>query len=138
MMLKDRFAKAWAEDLTQRVGLPCFPSRHDGLTAPPFGVVLVKQMEQTVPGSDVWTAEVRVVLVSDTSETGVVQQSEWLEAARAGIEATPRPAWDAQNRVRLYGFMIETVEQVTAQDDQGRRIYSDVLMIRAGVGGSAG
>lgn len=130
--VKDGLAKAWAEHLSGATGFPFFPHRHDGETAPPFGVVLAKRLRQTVPGDDVHEAELRIVVVGDTAETSAAQVRSRAGMTFAAIEATPRQAIDASNGVKLCGFMLEEVEQAGATDDDGRRIFSDVFFMRAG------
>lgn len=133
-LVKDGLAKAWASELTAGAGFPFFPHRHDGSTEPPFGVVVVKRLQPTVPGDDVHLAEVRVVVVSDSAETGAAQVQRRAGAAFAAIEATPRQGTDEANGVRLCGFMLENVESASGGGEDGKKIHSDVFMITAGVG----
>jgi hypothetical protein len=130
--VKDGLAKAWAEHLSGVTGFPFFPHRHNGETAPPFGVVLVKKLRQTVPGDDVHEVEVRVVVVGDTAETTPEVQRLRAGLAYAAIEGTPRQSIDAVNGVRLCGFMLEEVEQAGGSGEDGRKIHSDVFFIRGG------
>lgn len=131
-LVKDGLAKAWAEELTRGAEFPFFPHRHDGETAPPFGVVVVKRLRPVMPGDDVHTAEVRVVVVSDVAETSALEQHRRVGRAYAAIEATPRQAIDARNGVRLCGFVLEDIEQAGGSGEDGRKIHSDVFMITAG------
>lgn len=133
-LVKDGLAKAWAEDLTARAGFPFFPHRHDGETAPPFGVVVVKRLLPCIPGDDVHTAEVRVVVVHDTAESSAALVRQNAGKAYAAIEDTPRQGVDVANGVRLCGFMLEEIEQASGNGDDGRKVYSDVFMITAGAG----
>jgi hypothetical protein len=129
--LKDKLARAWAEDLTSR--LPgehvVYPGRRDGDVKPPFTVLVIRRMEQTTPGSDVWTAEGRLVVVCDAHQSGTPEQEQRLKEAHAALAATDTPCHDAGNGVRLYGFSVDTVEQATAA-----KVYSDVIFFTAGVG----
>lgn len=134
-MVKDGLAKAWAEHLTGAAGFPFFPHRHDGETAPPFGVVVVKRLRQTVPGDDVHEAEVRVVVVSDVADGTAAAQRQMVGQAYAALEATPRQGIDEGNGVRLCGFVLEEIEQASGRDDDGRMVYSDVFLLTAGVAG---
>jgi hypothetical protein len=132
-LAKDGLAKAWAEELTGSAGFPFFPHRHDGVTCPPFGVVVVKRLLPCHPGDDVHLAEVRIVVVSDAADTpSSVQRQRTGQAFRA-IESTPRHAHDVANGVRLCGFTLEEIEQAEARGDDERMIRSDVFMLRAGV-----
>jgi hypothetical protein len=132
-LVKDGLAKAWASELTAGAGFPFFPHRYDGITAPPFGVVVVKRLRPTVPGEDVHLADVRVVVVSDAADTPVAEQQRRAGRAYAAIEATPRQAEDLENGVRLCGFMLEEIEQASGGGEDGKKIHSDVFMITAGV-----
>jgi hypothetical protein len=132
-MLKHGLAKAWAEHLSGAAGFPFFPGRHDGDTAPPFGVVVVKSLRQTVPGDDVHVADVRVVVVSDVADGPARMQERKVEQAYAAIEGTPRQAVDLTNKVRLCGFVLEEIEQAQGSGDDGRMVYSDVFLLKAGV-----
>src|SRR4051812_5404862 len=104
--VKDGLAKAWAGQLTEAAEFPFFPHRHDGATAPPFGVVVVKRLQPTVPGDDVHLADVRVVVVTDAGETGAAEHQRLAGRAYKAIEETPRQGRDAANGVRLCGFML--------------------------------
>lgn len=132
-LVRDGLAKAWAEDLTTRVGFAFFPHRHNGETAPPFGVVVVKRLKPLMPGEDVHVAEVRVVVVSDVADTSAAEQRDRAGRTFAGIQGTPKRGTDAANGVRLCGFMLEDIEQASGTGDDGRKIFSDVFLITAGV-----
>jgi hypothetical protein len=131
-LVKDGLARAWAEDLTSRTGISFFPHRHDGRSAPPFGVVLVKRLRATVPGDDVWEVAVRVVLVTDTVDVTAFAHQVLAGKVRDAIEATPRQGLDTNNGVRLCGFMLEEIEQAEGTGDDGRKVRSDVFMVTAG------
>jgi len=133
-LVKDGLAKAWAQHLTEKVGFPFFPHRYDGESAPPFGVVVVKRLSPTVMGDDVHRAEVRVVVVSDFSEGAPVEQQKMAGAAYKGLLETPQHAVDESNGVRLCGFMVDDMEQAEGSGEDGRKVYSDVFMVTAGVG----
>jgi hypothetical protein len=133
-LVKDGLAQAWAEHLGEATGLAFFPQRHDGETSPPFGVVVVKRLLPTVPGDDMHLAELRVVVVSDAAETGTAEQQARLGAVYAAIEATPRQGVDEARGVRLCGFVVEEIEPASGTGDDGKRIYSDVILMRAGAG----
>jgi hypothetical protein len=135
-LVKDGLAKAWAEHLTEAAGFPFFPHRHDGESAPPFGVVVVKRLRQTVPGDDVHLAEVRVVVVTDSADTDCPEHRARVGRAYAALEATPRQGMDAANGVRLCGFMVEEIEQASGTGDDGKKIHSDVFMVTAGAAGA--
>lgn len=132
--VKDGLAKAWAEHLTDEADFPFFPHRHDQMTAPPFGVVLVKSLRPLVPGHDVHEAEVRVVVVADISDGPAAQHEARVQQAYAALEATPRQGRDVTHGVQLYGFMIEEIQQASGTGDDGRKVHSDVFLITAGVG----
>ena len=137
-MVKDGLAKAWADQLQTSSGIASFPHRHDALTAPPFMVVVVKRLRPLMLAEDVHEAEVRVVVVTDSADSNSARHRQLVGAAYAAIQATPRYATDPVNLVRLCGFVIEDIEQVSGAGDDGKKIYSDVFMIRAGVAGVAG
>jgi hypothetical protein len=102
------------------------------MTAPPFGVVVVKRLRPTVPGDDVHYAEVRIVVVSDSADVDAAMHRARVGQAYAAIEATPRSAIDEGNGVRLCGFMVEEVEQASGTAEDGKKIHSDVFMVTAG------
>lgn len=131
--VKDGLAKAWAEQLTESAGFPFFPGRYDGHTAPPFGVVVVKGLQPTVPGDDVHLAEVRVVVVTDSGETGAAEHKRLAGLAYTALEATPRSAIDEANGVRLCGFMLTDIQEASGTGDDGKKIHSDVFLVEAGV-----
>lgn len=133
--LKDALARAWADDLQSRVpaGHKVYPQRRprvDGAEVqPPFTVLAVMKMEQTTPGSNTWTAEVRVVVVCDKDQAESIEQERRVGEIYRAIEQTPIPAVDVERCVRLYGFAIDTIETAKAE-----KVYSDVVFVTAGVG----
>ena len=129
--LKEKVARAWAEDLAERVpaGHVVYASRREGQVAPPFTVLVIREMEQTTPGSNVWKAEGRLVVVCDKEGEGSGLQETRLAEAYAALEATDTPCEDVQEGVRLYGVAVERVEQARAE-----KVYSDVIFFTAGVG----
>ena len=131
-LVKDGLAKAWAEHLSEKAEFPFFPHRHDAETVPPFGVVVVKRLRPLVPGEDAHEAEVRIVVVSDHSETTPAQHRSIAGVAYAAINLTPPFGVDLANGVRLCGFAVEDVQQATGNAEDGRKIYSDVFIITAG------
>jgi hypothetical protein len=130
--LKDKLARAWAEDLQARVpsGHRVYAMRRDADAEPPFSVVTVMRMEQTVPGADVWLADVKAVVVCDRSQGGTLAQERRCAELYAALEATV-PGVDADKGVVLHGFSVDTVESAKAE-----QVYSDVIFITAGVGKS--
>lgn len=133
--VKDGLEKAWAEFLAEEAGFPFFPHRHDGFTAPPFGVVLVKRLQPTVPGDNVHLADVRIVVVTDAADTSSPEHRRLTGAAYTAVENTPRKATDVANGVRLCGFMVTDIEPASGTGDDGKSIHSDVFMIQAGCAG---
>lgn len=131
-LVKDGLAKAWAQHLTESAGFSFFPHRHDGETAPPFGVVVVKRLRPLMPGEDAHEAEVRVVVVTDHAETTPDQHRAISGAAYAALNGTPRHGADLVNGVRLCGFAVEAMEHATGSGEDGRKLYSDVFIITAG------
>jgi len=136
MSLKDRLAKAWAEDLESRwSGNVVVPRRTSSVVSLPRTVVVVKDLQQTTGGSDVWEGEVRIVHVSETKDATSGQHGARVEELRQRIEATHKPAIDIGNQVVLYGFFIEELQDAEGSSPDGTKVYSDVFMIRVGVGG---
>lgn len=128
--LKDDLEKAWAEDLQARVptGHVVFAGRRDAGVKPPFSVVTVMGMEQLLPGSNAWMAEVRVVVACDRAEGGTAAQALRLGEIYEAVEATPIPAADPGRAVVLCGFSLDEVKAAKGND-----VYSDVIFITAGV-----
>lgn len=135
MSVKDRLAKAWAEDLAERwTGNVVVPKRRNGDANLPQTVVVVKGLTQTTPGSNVWEGEVRIVHVSETKDTLTGAHAARVEALRQKIEQTPRPAIDSANQVELFGYVIEDHQDAEGTSPEGTKVFSDVFMIRVGVG----
>jgi hypothetical protein len=129
--LKDRLAKAWVEDLKSRlpVGHWVYAMRRPGKVEPPFSVVTVMRMEQTTPGSNVWRADVKVVVVCDVSQGGSALQDQRVGEVYEALEGTPQPASDAAQGVKLYGFTVDEIQTAKAE-----KVYADVIFLTAGVG----
>jgi hypothetical protein len=137
MSVKDRLSKAWAEDLEARwPGNVVVPKRRNAAVSLPQTVVVVKTLSQTTPGSDVWEGEVRIVHVSETKDTLTGAHADRVEVLRKKIEETYRPAIDMGNKVVLYGFVIEDHQDAEGSSAEGTKVFSDVFMIRVGVGGT--
>ena len=129
--LKDRVASAWAADLTLRLGgkQVVYAGRRPHDVAPPFTVLVIRRMELTTPGSNVWKAEGRLVVVCNKEDSGAADQKDRLDAAYAALEATDTPCEDEEERVRLYGLAVSHIE-----DAQADKVYGDVVFFDAGVG----
>lgn len=135
--VKDRLARAWVEDLKSR--LPAnhviYPQRrpkHSKEIEPPFTVLAVMRAEQTTPGSNTWTAEVRVVVVCDKDQEGSPGQERRVQEIYQALEATPVPAADESLDLRLYGFSLDEIREAKAD-----KVYSDVIFVTAGAGNLA-
>lgn len=128
--LKDKLARAWADDLQGRVpiGHRVFAMRRAAQVEPPFSVVTVMRMEQAVPGSDVWLADVKVVCVCDISQGGTVEQEQRCGEMYTALEET-EPGDDVEAGVRLHGFSLDEVRSAKTE-----HVYSDVIFVTAGVG----
>lgn len=136
--LKDGLVEAWVEDLAVRLpdNHAIYPHRRpkkrrpgDHDIAPPFTVLSVGEMEQTVPASGAWLAEVRVVVVCDKDHGGSAEQKRRVAEIIEALEETCYPAVDEERGVRLFGYALERIRQAEA-----RHVFSDVLFLVAGVG----
>lgn len=133
--LKDRVMKAWAADMTARMGgaQVVYPGRRPGTLEPPFTVLVIRRMDLTTPGSNVWKAEGRLVVVCNKEHEGDQDQKDRLKAAFAALEATDVPCEDLDEGVRLYGVAVSHVE-----DARMKKVYGDVVFFEAGVGPTPG
>ena len=129
--LKDKLARAWADDLKSRLpaGHKVYPMRRDADVAPPFSVVTVMRMEQAIPGSNAWIADVKVVVVCDQAQGGSREQERRCDEMYEALEGT-RPGADVELGVRLCGFSLDDVRAAKAD-----KVYSDVIFLTAGVSG---
>lgn len=129
--LKDRLARAWVADLKDR--LPedhaVYPMRRDANAEPPFSVVTVMRMEQVTPGSNVWMADVKVVVVCDLAQGGSPEQEQRCGEMYDALEGT-QCGISEDLGVRLCGY---TLDEVRAA--KGEKVYSDVIFLTAGVSG---
>ncbi len=85
----------------------------------PFSVVVVKRLTPLCDGSNVHTAEVRVVHVSDAADSTGAEHNARVRALNKAIEDTPRPAQDLSNGVEQLGYGIDEIEQVCGSGDDG-------------------
>ena len=129
--LKDRIVRAWAADLSDRLpdGHEVYAGRRKGTVSPPFSVLVIRSMEQTTSGSNVWKAEGRLVVVCDKEAEGSTDQERRTGEAYAALEETDVPCEDLEEDVRLYGVAVDRVEEARAA-----KVYSDVIFFVAGVG----
>lgn len=131
-LLKDHLAKALAEHLAEATGFAFFPQRHDGETAPPFGVVVVPRLKPVGTGDDTHYADVRIVVVSDIADGPSILQSQRVGAAWTAIHGIPKPSRDVVNKVVLHGFLVEDIEQASGTGNDGQKVFSDVFIVKAG------
>lgn len=142
--IKDKLARSWASDLTERVGGDhvIYPQRRpkpesgNRLVKPPFSVLMVREMEQTTPGSNVWIAEVRIAVVCDKDAGDTTLQEARVEEIRQALDATPLPCIDEETGVRLYGFSLDRMATAEAARE-GEKVFSDVFFLTAGAGDEA-
>jgi hypothetical protein len=133
---KERIAEAWAAHLAGATGQRVYAMRREERAEFPFAVVVVKRLYPTAPGENVHRAEVRLVCVSDAADATSGAHEARVAALYDALGGIPRPAVDEARGVVLYGFMVTEMEQVTAAGEDGRQVFSDVMMIDAGVGGN--
>lgn len=130
--LKDKLAEAWVKDLKDR--LPedhlIFPQRRDANVKPPFSVITVMRMEQQLGRSNMWLADVKAVCICDVAQGGSTEQKQRMGELYAAIEGT-EPGEDVELGVRFYGHDLGEVRGAKAE-----KVYSDVIFIIAGVGGT--
>jgi len=94
---------------------------------PPFSVVTVMRMEQVMPGSNAWIADIKVVCVCDKDQGGSSEQNLRVGQMYQALEGTASGS-DIDRGIELCWFTVDEVRQAKAE-----KVYSDVIFITAGV-----
>lgn len=101
-------------------------------TAPPYGVVTVTKMEETTPGTHVFTAEVKIAVVTSIDISSSEEHDILLEKVMDKLAQIPKRITDDTIGIRIFGWVILYSETVTKEESQS---FSDVVTIRLGCGG---
>jgi hypothetical protein len=109
-----------------------FQNNADSDAAPPYGVVTITKMEETTPQSHVFTAEVKVAVVTSIDISSSEQHDILLELVQDKLAAIPRRTTDVTIGIRIFGWVELYSETVTKDESQS---FSDVITIRCGCGG---
>lgn len=109
-----------------------FHNNADNDSQPPYGVITVTKLEETTPFSNVFTAEIKIAVVSDIDATTTEQHDALLKQVMETLNEIPRRAADEVTGIRLFGWAILYSETITKEESQS---FSDVITIRAGCGG---
>lgn len=128
---KVRASEFWRSQLDS-AAVPFFNNNADTDQLPPYGVVTVTKMEETTPGSNAFTVEVKIAVVSDIDSTTSGRHDELLQIVTNKLDAIPKRVIDPVLKIRVFGWTILYSETVTKDEAQS---FSDVITIRAGVGG---
>lgn len=100
--------------------------------APPYGVVTVTKMEETTPGSRVYSAEVKVAVVTSIDISSSDEHDVLLEKVVDKLSQISHRTTDDIIGIRIFGWINLYSETVTKEESQS---FSDVITIRLGCGG---
>jgi hypothetical protein len=109
-----------------------FQNNADPDSPPPYGVVTVTKLEETVPGANAFTAEVKIAVITSIDMSSSEQHDILLEKVMSKLNDIPRRAVDSTIGIRIFGWLILYSETVTKEESQS---FSDVITIRCGCGG---
>lgn len=109
-----------------------FQNNADADSPPPYGVVTVTKMNEISPGTRVFSAEVKVAVVTSIDMSSSEQHDVLLEKVMNKLDKIDRRTTDATIGVRIFGWVILYSETVTKDESQS---FSDVITIRCGCGG---
>jgi hypothetical protein len=113
-------------------GLHFFQNNADADSPPPYGVVTVTKMIEISPGTKVFSAEVKVAVVTSIDMSSSEQHDTLLEKVMNALDKIERRTTDSTIGVRIFGWVILGSETVTKEESQS---FSDVISIRCGAGG---
>lgn len=114
--------------------LHAFQNNADTDAPPPYLVVTVTKLTETTPQSNVFTAEVKIAIVTSIDMSSSVEHDALLEGAMLLLNNIPRRIERPvdPDHIRIFGWVILYSETVSKEESQS---FSDVITIRAGVGG---
>jgi hypothetical protein len=99
---------------------------------PPYGVVTVTHMAETTPGSDVFTADIKIAVLTSIDISSTAQHDTLLELVTYRLSQVPKRIVDDAIGIFIFGWVILYSETVTKEESQS---FSDIFTIRLGCGG---
>lgn len=109
-----------------------FQNNADADSPPPYGVVTITKLNEISPGTRVFSAEVKVAVVTSIDMSSSEQHDVLLEKVMTKLDSIDRRITDPTIGIRIFGWVILGSEAVTKDESQS---FSDVITIRCGCGG---
>jgi hypothetical protein len=109
-----------------------FQNNADTDAAPPYGVVTVTRMQEIVPNTHVFNAEVKIAVVTSIDISSSEQHDTLLELVQDKLAQIPKRVTDDDIGIRIFGWVELYSESVTKDESQS---FSDVITIKLGCGG---
>lgn len=109
-----------------------FQNNADSDSPPPYTVVTITKLNEISPGTRVFTAEVKVAVVTSIDMSSSSEHDVLLEKVMTKLDRIEKRVTDAVAGVRIFGWVILQIETVTKEESQS---FSDVITIRCGAGG---
>jgi len=109
-----------------------FLNNADTDESPPYGVVTVTEMEETVPMANAYKATIKIAVVTSIDISNSAQHDQLLESVMTRLFNIPKRVTDAEIGIRIFGWTMTLSEAITKDESQS---FSDVITIIAGCGG---
>lgn len=129
---KTRIGEFFRSRLDDQVAIKFFQNNADTETPPPYGVVTVTDLDETTPQSNVFTAIIKVAVITSIDMSSSEQHDALLEEVMLRLNEIPRRIIDENIGIRIFGWVIMMSEAITKDESQS---FSDVITIKAGIGG---
>jgi hypothetical protein len=101
-------------------------------TPPPYGVVTVIHMVETTPESHVFTAEIKIAVLTSIDISSTTEHDVLLEKVMDKLDQIEKRVTDSVIEICVFGWVVLYSETVSKEESQS---FSDVITIRLGCGG---
>lgn len=133
-LIKERLQQVLVNELTARLPARKFVmGRRDSADTGPMGVVKVDRVDEILPDTGVYEAEVAIVLVRNMDEepppglTNAQDQSAFAREVEQALNQIPRPGYDDEVGIVLNGWVTDQIAEASDKQD-----YADILFLTVG------
>lgn len=115
-----RVEKSLVEELQARVPELTWHASQDMPSGdPPYAVLQCDEARETTPESGVFYTAAALLVTHALDEGSGRQHAVLVQKVRQALEEIPRPGVDEENRVRIYGFVVQRTTAANVEQEQG-------------------
>jgi hypothetical protein len=115
-----RLEKVLKEELKGRVAaLPWLMSQDRPEAEPPYAILQCDEAAETTPESGVFYVKTALLVTHPLDEGSGKEHAQRVQEVQMALNAIPRPGWDEENGLRLFGFVVMRTSSSNMEQEQG-------------------